>query len=163
MLYRGGIVNYNELAKDSDALRIRYQNMAIEVIKKNPIFGAGFHQLSIRTLEYTANDPNSPPDSGTHNIYLYLAAETGLISLAAFLLFILSLLVSALKTSSTPMEGSLLAIFIAFLFIGVCDFYPLLFQQGKLPFFLIAGLLAANVRLHKQPVLTNPSIKPVST
>ena len=29
-------------------------------------------------------------------------------------------------------------------FIGGCDFYPILFQQGKLMLFLIAGLLAAN-------------------
>ncbi len=150
---RGGIVNYNTLAKESDALRISYQNLALQVIKDYPLFGAGFQQLSIRGLDYFPKGQNFKPSSGTHNIYLYLAAETGLLSLSTFLLFILSLIWSAIKSPHTPLTASLTAIFIAFLFIGCCDFYPLLFQQGKLPFFLAAGLLAANLKRAKQEVL----------
>ena len=156
IVHRGGIVNYNGLSQASDALRIRYQNIALEIIKDNPLHGAGFHQLSIRALDYTKDDPNYAATSGTHNIYLYLAAETGLFSLAAFLFFIGSLLWAALRTPFTPYLPSLTAIFIAFLFIGGCDFYPLLFQQGKLLFFLTAGLLAGHVRL-KQDLLIEAS------
>ncbi len=146
---RGGIVNYNTLAKESDALRISYQNLALQVIKDYPLFGTGFHQLSIRGQDYLPQElkgDNFPASSATHNIYLYLAAETGLVSLAAFLLFIFSLLWAAVKSPITPLIASLTAIFIAFLFIGCCDFYPLLFQQGKLPFFLAAGLLGAHAK-----------------
>ncbi len=151
---RGGIVNYNGVAQGSDALRISYQNLALQVIKDFPLFGAGFDQLSIRGLDYLPQKPfggkEFPASSATHNIYLYLAGETGLLSLSAFLLFIFSLLWAASHTPLTPLTASLTAIFIAFLFIGGCDFYPLLFQQGKLPFFLAAGLLAANTRTAEQ-------------
>jgi O-antigen ligase len=143
---RGGIVNYNELAQGSDALRISYQNLALQIIKDYPLFGAGFHQLSIRGLDYLPKGHDVPASSATHNIYLYLAAETGLLSLTAFLLFIASLLWAAARSFLTPLTASLTAIFLAFLFIGCCDFYPLLFQQGKLPFFLAAGLLAATAK-----------------
>jgi O-antigen ligase len=149
---RGGIVNYNGLAQGSDALRISYQNLALQVIKDFPLFGAGFHQLSIRGLDYLPKGKEFPTSSATHNIYLYLAAETGVLSLSAFLLFIFSLLWAARHPPITPLAASLTAIFIAFLFIGCCDFYPLLFQQGKLPFFLAAGLLAANNKAAEREV-----------
>ena len=150
---RGGIVNYNLTAQGSDAQRIQFQNVALEIIKDHPLHGTGFQQLSVRTIDYVRNDPNYFQAGATHNIYLYLAAETGLFSLAAFLFFIFSLLWAALKSPCTPLLSSLTAIFIAFLFIGGCDFYPLLFQQGKIPFFLAAGLLALNSRWHRVPIL----------
>jgi O-antigen ligase len=140
---RGGIVNYNALSSGSDTLRLSYQKIALKVIKDYPIFGAGFQQLAMRSLDYIPKDQKIPTGA-THNIYLYLAGETGLISLAAFLFFIFSLLWAAIKSPFSPLLASLTAIFVAFLFIGGCDFYPLLFQQGKLPFFLAAALLAVN-------------------
>jgi len=150
---RGGIVNYNLTAQGSDAQRIQFQNVALEIIKDHPLHGTGFQQLSVRSIDYVRNNPNYFQSGATHNIYLYLAAETGLFSLAAFLFFILSLLWAALKSPGNPHLASLTAIFIAFLFIGGCDFYPLLFQQGKIPFFLAAGLLALNSRWHRAPIL----------
>lgn len=145
VIERGGIINYNHTAQGSDALRLRYQDIALQMIKDYPIFGTGFQQFSIRALDYTSNDPTYPIASGTHNIYLYLGAETGLISLTALLLWILSLLVNSFKQPFHPQTASLIVLFIAFLLIGFCDFYPLLFQQGALPFFLTAGLLAGHL------------------
>jgi demethylmenaquinone methyltransferase/2-methoxy-6-polyprenyl-1,4-benzoquinol methylase len=143
IVQRGGIVNYNKTAKGSDALRMRYQNIALNMIKDHPLFGAGFQQTSIRSLDYAPDDPHTPASGGVHNIYLYMAAETGLPSLIVFLCFIITLFSSALRAPFSPALASLIAIFSALLFIGGCDFYPLLFQQGKLPFFMLAGLLAA--------------------
>lgn len=145
-LYRGGIVNYEgSTAQGSDDVRFYYQNIALRLIEQYPLQGTGFHQLSLRAVELVPQDGEHPDTSiGTHNIYLYLAAELGLPALLAFLCFIASLLWAALKAPFTPHISSLMAIFLAFLFIGCCDFYPLLFQQGKLIFFFAAGLLAAN-------------------
>jgi O-antigen ligase len=143
IVHRGGIVNYNALAQGSDTMRIRYQNVALQILRDHLFNGAGFQQLSICALKYVKNDPNYVPESGTHNIYLHLAAETGIISLFAFLLFIATMLRKALGAPFHPLTVSLTAIFIAFLFIGLCDFYPILLQQGKVMFFLTAGLLAA--------------------
>ena len=151
--FRGGIVNYEEsLAQKSDEGRSYYQNLAMQLIEKHPWQGVGFQQLSLRTVELTGSPSNSyDPSIGTHNIYLYIAAEAGIPALIAFCLFISSLLWAALKAKFTPHISSLLAIFIAFLFIGCCDFYPILFQQGKLLFFLSAGLLAAHGCYEKTP------------
>ena len=144
---RGGIVNYNLVAQYSDNVRIHYQNVALKMIEKNPLLGVGFHQFSLRYPSYLpANSDTSIYHSAAHNIYLLIASESGLIALAAFLLWIGTLLYAALRSPVDPTSASLIAIFIAFLFIGACDFYPILFQQGKLLFFCTAGLLAAKVK-----------------
>lgn len=141
---RGGVFNYNHVAKGSDNVRLYYQDIALRMIKAKPLTGVGFSQMTLRTPEHLASHEDPAKSlSGTHNIYLFLAAETGLISLGAFLLFILLLLNAAFKAPFTQQHSSLVAIFFAFLFIGMCDFYPILFQQGKLLFFGFAGLLAA--------------------
>ncbi|MES2273034.1 MAG: O-antigen ligase family protein [Chlamydiota bacterium] len=152
-LHRGGIVNYNEVAQQSDGVRSFHQKVSLKMTWQNPLLGVGFTQYSIHAPQYFP--PNSDPlyhQTATHNIYLFLAAETGLISLGAFLLFLGCLARSALRVAINPITASLIASFIAFLFIGGCDFYPLLFQQGKLMFFSIAGLLAAHSRISSEEV-----------
>jgi O-antigen ligase len=145
--HRGGIVNYNPVAQNSDRVRIHYQNVAFSMIEKNPLFGVGFHQFGLRYPSYLPkNDTSNTYLTVTHNIYLLIASESGLIALTAFLLWIGTLLFAALRSPLDPINASLIAIFIAFLFIGACDFYPILSQQGKLLFFCTAGLLAANAR-----------------
>lgn len=146
---RGGIVNYNALAQGSDALRIAYQKVALQMLKEHPLQGSGFQQLSIRGASYIDDPANQA--GAAHNIYLYMAAENGPLCLLAFLCFIASLFFAALRTPYSPLFASLISMMTAFLFIGCCDFYPLLFQQGKLPFFLTAALLAANASYKKDP------------
>lgn len=137
-VYRGGIVNYNAVAQGSDKQRVEYQKTAIDVIKQNPVFGVGFDQFSERT-----NCPSAP-----HNIFLFLGCETGLIALSAFIFWVISLLFGAFKNPFNLEVTTLFSMFIAFLFIGLCDFYPILTHTGKMFLFLIAGLLAAFC--HKQ-------------
>jgi len=152
---RGGVVNYSQtLAKGSDQGRITYQHIAFEIIKENPIFGLGFNQFSEHSAPYLT--PAADPNTGPHNIYLFLACETGLISLFAFLFFIGALFWAAARTTLTLETATLTSIFILFLFIGGCDFYPTLFQQGKLMFFMTAGLLAAHLHFGRKSLPSNP-------
>lgn len=154
---RGGVVNYNSVVQISDQIRVEHQNLAWKIIKHNPFFGLGFNQFSERVGPYFL--PGTDPDTrGTapHNIFLFLACETGLISFAAFLFFAVFLLLKALLSPISIESATLTAIFIAFLFIGCCDFYPILFQQGKLMFFSVAGLLAGAVRKKNHSLLLNP-------
>lgn len=144
-LHRGGVLNYNSVSRESDNLRIHYQNIAFEMIKDHPLTGVGYHQFAYHSSKYEPPDsPFSGVVSGAHNIYLFLAAETGLISLAAFLLFLATILWRAIRSPFTLPLASLLAMFAALLFIGACDFYPISFQQGRLLLFVTAGLLAVN-------------------
>jgi O-antigen ligase len=144
VLSRGGVLNYSQPAQHSDSLRLYYQKIALRMIKDRPLTGVGYTEGTLRSPEYVM--PGEIPQeliSAAHNIYLFLAAETGLISLGSFLMFLLILLRAALKVPFTDQINSLFTIFIAFLFIGMCDYYPIFFQQGKLLFFGFAGLLAA--------------------
>jgi O-antigen ligase len=134
-LQRGGVVQY-------DQGRLDYQQVALGTIQKNPWIGVGYGQYELAL--------HSIP---VHNIYLLTATEIGLAALLVLLLWIGTLLFRAYQTISME-TGLLFAAFLAFLFIGCCDFYPILFQQGKLLFFGIAGLL---VRLSYPNDSTHPS------
>jgi O-antigen ligase len=145
--HRGGVLNYNAVAKQSDMIRHTHQKLALRILKDRPLTGLGFSQFSERSAPYFP--PETDPytrSTAPHNIFLFLACETGLISLAAFLSLIALLLWSTLRAPMTVEIATLTSLLIGFLFIGCCDFYPILFQQGKLMFFLLAGLLAAHVR-----------------
>jgi O-antigen ligase len=143
-LFRGGIINYNITSQQSDQIRLDAQHTAIEMIKDHLFTGVGFQQFSKAAAAY-----GNPV--GTHNIYLFLCSEMGLFAFIAFLGFLVSILIQAIKVPFTPEIASLLSIFIAFLFIGGCDFYPILFQQGKLMLFLTAALLVSQTRQSLPP------------
>ncbi len=143
ILDRGGVFNYNAVAKGSDAIRLFHQNLSWKIMKDNPVLGLGFTQYSEQAPAYLPESADAYTRStGPHNVFLFLACETGLISLCAFLFFLLNRIRGLFSTPNTLEKASLAACFFAFLFISCCDFYPILFQQGKLMFFLILGLLA---------------------
>ncbi len=147
-LQRGGIVNYNETARNSDQVRIIAQSTAIEMIKDHPVSGVGFQQFS-NVAESYGNK------TGAHNIYLFICSEMGIVALLAFLGFIAIVLRGALRSPFSPEMASLLSVFIAFLFIGGCDFYPITFQQGKLMFFITAALIMTSYANRKKEQLEN--------
>ena len=142
-LYRGGIVNYNICTKNSDTLRMRYQKVALRMTEKHPWLGVGYGQFSCRSIPFfdETMDPKLA-SSGVHNIYLRLGAETGLLSLCAFLCWAGSVLLLGWRSPLSLESGFLIASFLAILFIGCCDQYPIVFQQGMLMLFGVAGLLA---------------------
>lgn len=152
--HRGGVLNYNSVAKGSDDIRRIHQKLALQIIEDRPLTGLGFSQFSERSAPYFPAEADSYTRlTAPHNIYLFLACETGLISLISFLSMIALLLWSVFKTPMTLEIATFTALIIGFLFIGCCDFYPILYQQGKLMFFLIAGLLAAQTRKqHCRPI-----------
>jgi len=135
---RGGLVNYNALAKDSDQVRLQSQSISWEVIKKFPVTGLGFHNFEKGVKAHVKG-----PFAMVHNIYLLVATEMGLVALALFICFIGSSLRGFKENWQDPFYASLFCLFCGFLFIGGCDFYLLFFHQGKLMFFLIAALLTA--------------------
>lgn len=144
ILDRGGILNYNSVAKGSDSVRLIHQNLSWEIVKNNPLLGLGFSQYSERSHTYLHPHADEYTKStGPHNIFLFLACETGLISLGSLILFLFLRGRAFLQTTLSVEKASLVACFFAFLFIGCCDFYLILFQQGRWMFFLVMGLLAA--------------------
>lgn len=138
-LQRGGVVNYVPLNQASDAIRIRAQNLSLEMIRDHPFLGVGFNEYTQAARQYL---PQGKKAELPHNVYLLIATETGLISLAAYLGFLLTLFWRAARAPFSLETASLLSILAAFLFIGCCDFTPYFLQPGRMTFFLAAALLA---------------------
>lgn len=122
---------FNPIALASDQQRSELQATAWHFIQNNPLTGIGYTLYSVH--------------SGTlpvHNIYLLWTAETGLLSGFLLLLWVGRLVAQGRRAPPSPFLPALVAILGAFLFIGFCDLYFLLSQQGRLMFFLLAGLVA---------------------
>ncbi|MBU6446986.1 MAG: O-antigen ligase family protein, partial [Verrucomicrobia bacterium] len=150
--HRGGVANYNEWVQYSDNVRKVQQETGVQIAKAHALFGVGFTQFSERASSYFDQTlPQYIRATAPHNIFLFLACETGLISLAAFLIFLASCLWKFLRAPRTAETTLFFSLSAAFLFIGLCDFYPILFQQGRLMLFLIAGLLIANSQKAAHP------------
>ena len=142
-LERGGIVNYNTVSHTSDHERIVYQEVALKMAKQNPFFGVGFNNFLLEMERFIGGGERPILFQVPHNMYLLLLSEVGVPGLCLFLLFIASTLLGALRGEKTLFSLTLLALFFAFLWLGACDYYPLITQHGNLLFFMIAGLLAS--------------------
>ena len=141
LLQRGGVVSYTWLTKEADILRLGYQDIALKMMADNPFLGVGFDHFLVHLQDYEEISP-----SFVHNIYLLIGSETGLLGLGCFSMLIFSTLKRGWEEKQDPLVATALAIFLGLLALGFCDFYLIFHQQGKLLFFLAAGLLAA-----KQP------------
>jgi O-antigen ligase len=148
---RGGITNYNRSAQFSDFGRKVLHQAGYEIVKDHPLLGVGFSQFTLRSENYfPPHLPSFIKESAPHNIFLYIASETGLISLFALLFTIASIFWRFLFLPLNIERITFASLAIAFIFIGFCDFYPLLHQQGKLIFFLIFALFASHLRNNHQ-------------
>ncbi len=147
---RGGVVNYNRVSRDSDNGRIYFQNIALSMIKAHPVTGVGLGQYVAHVQEFAPAPLTSYQFFPVHNIFLFVTAETGVIGLLCFLLFIGSILRKVLKAEMTLPLIALLSTFAGLLFIGCCDFYLVGEQHGKILFFTIAGLLSLQTGVKKR-------------
>lgn len=151
LLARGGILNWNGFVQASDTGRMIYNQIAFGIIKAHPLLGIGYNCFTIAPSEFFPGPDVYSWRSWAHNVYLLIAAETGVIGLGCFLVFLFSLIRPFFKQTLTLISITLLAIFVGFLLIGLFDFYFLIVQSGKLMFFLFSGMLAAQrVSAHSQ-------------
>jgi putative inorganic carbon (HCO3(-)) transporter len=68
--------------------RFTLWNRALEMVKAKPLTGVGINTYSIESEKYRKDDKDNLAHYYAHNSYLQLAAESGLISLGLFLLFL---------------------------------------------------------------------------
>ena len=151
---RGGILNYNSVTEYADTERVKYLKIAVEMIKDHPLLGIGFNNFQLAAQPFQAEFPGHIFFSKVHNIYLLMASETGLIGGGLFLLFLGAILKVALravfsrpndlsKDAAPQEEIFLFATFLGLLLIGICDFYFLNTQHGRIIFFGFSALLYA--------------------
>ena len=134
------------LAEQSVSLRWLYNEIAALMIANNPLTGVGFGNFTNRMAEFLpyGTSLESWAIQPVHNIYLLIAAETGVIGLFFFLWFLISIVIKtigSLRLNFTLERLTLLLITLAFLFIGLFDHFFLTLQQGHLMLWIILALL----------------------
>lgn len=139
-LERGGIINYNEFVGRADRDRVHYQNVALTMVKAHPFLGVGLKQFPIEMHRYIEEGAAILQLQTVHNVYLLLAAETGLIGLSLFLAFIALTLWKLWRCPPTLERAVLLSMWAFILWLGCCDHFLITTHHGRLLFFLTAGL-----------------------
>src|SRR3989344_3809607 len=134
------------LAEQSVSLRWLYNEIASLMIANNPLTGVGLGNFTNRMAEFLpyGTSLESWAIQPVHNIYLLIAAETGVIGLFFFLWFLISVVIKtigSLRLNFTLERLTLLLITLAFLFIGLFDHFFLTLQQGHLMLWIILALL----------------------
>jgi len=138
------------LKEEAVSLRIFYNETALTTISRQPGLGLGINNFvwEIRDELYLLAPWMHQP---VHNIYLLIAAETGLLGLVAFLMFIFLSIMSLRgvppwrddEAISFISRNLFILLILSFLFIGLFDHFFLTLQQGQLLFWLVLGLIAA--------------------
>ena len=138
---RGGVFNYNQIAKGSDEIRLNYQQAALDYSKNDRLLGVGWHHCFINMARISTEYKDAKMIDA-HNIYLMIFTAAGLFAFVCFMGFIVSILVHSLKQVFDPLSFVLFTIFVFLLWVGCCDYLLIKSVNGRLFFFLIAGLLS---------------------
>jgi len=139
----------NRLEAISQTERISQIGEAWQIIKTAPIFGVGLNNYTVR-LDKMQHGKPAYLLQPTHDIYLLIAAELGIIGLIIFIVF-----VGALFLTARAQSGFLLpiAIISPFLLIGLFDHYLWTSYSGIIIFYL--GLTFTIVDVNLQTQTTN--------
>jgi len=136
-----------DIGEQAVNLRAMYNKVAFDFIKKSPVFGVGIgnfvyeFKLNFGDMEFWRYQP-------VHNLYLLIAAETGIFGLVLFLGFFGLLLRSIflIKRINSSRNKALYFYFLLstfyFLLLGLTDHYFWTLQQGMLMMWMIFGIIS---------------------
>ncbi len=131
-----------DISPQEEAVSLRGFYNKVSFFEK-PFFGVGIDNFVNWFKEI---NPGLTPNlyQPVHNIYLLIFSETGILGLAAFLMFLFSIVKDYLKIKfSRPFHYSFLIILVSLLFLGFFDHFLWTLQQGQLMFWLIISLISS--------------------
>lgn len=153
------IVNRRTFSDDYDAAQSRIPQMqvALNIIKTNPLLGVGINNYTEVMHEYDTTDIKltSITRHQVHNIFLQIAAEMGIMGLAIFIWLVLMVYkegLSYIKSSEGTMSGIVVGIIAgtsAFLIHGLVDAASL-GNHLFLIFWFFAGIIIAIRKIESQ-------------
>jgi hypothetical protein len=137
---------------DSRSVTDRYffNQLGLNLIKTHPLFGVGVGNYVPALQERYQLEPWQYQPA--HNIFIFTAAEIGLVGLGLFGLILINVFYRLKNISIDPLSGSVIVIGVLFLIMGQVDHYFVTIQQGRLMFATVLGLVAALPNLYE----TNP-------
>ena len=126
-------------------LRVLYNGAAWNMIKQSPSWGVGQGNF-VLIFGQSYDKLQSWVWQPVHNVYLLIAAETGISGLLAFLAFLFLTIKSAWLQRKNLLVSCLLSLVSFLLIIGLFDHLTWDLQQGQIMFWLALGLLASSPR-----------------
>lgn len=145
-----GFINENDTVQGSNKERFVNFRVSLGMIADKPLLGVGFDSYQIVKSLYNPTPEPLDKLAPVHNSYLLIAAETGLLGLAAYLFFILSVLIRALKAPFNGLHASLFISFLGFLYLNCLDYGFYLMNNLTYFFFAVAALLVTHSMLSKK-------------
>jgi len=124
-------------------LRVFYNQAAAGLMGKHLFVGTGQGNF-VTALAQNHADLAFWVWQPVHNVYLLVAAETGIIGLLAFLAFLFLTIKAAWRRKSEFNNSHLLFVIGCLLFFGLFDHFLWDLQQGQLLFWILLGILSAH-------------------
>ena len=119
-----------------------YNKIALNMIQAKPVWGVGLKNFVVAMDDYAPERLLPFLHQPVHNIYLLIAAETGILGLFVFLVVSFYVIKNIVRHEPGVLKYTLLIIFFGMLTLGLFDHYFFTIQQGSLMFWLMLGLAA---------------------
>lgn len=124
--------------------RVALNRIGLAVVRGNP-FGVGIGNQVLTAVKRNLYVPHGFRESWTwepiHNLYLLIAAEIGVVGLAAFLVFLCLLFIRAWQGGDPRERMTALTLLFTLLVLGLFDHFFWTIEQGRLMLWLAIGML----------------------
>ena len=154
--------NYNILNLESDESlnqRLNFYSIAIELFNQKPIFGHGIGSWKYESLAYKKSEDNTVLiPYYTHNDFLQILVETGIIGLGIYFVILLSLFNNLLKLFKRDKNISIFIILFVLFFLNSMINFPLHRSQEFIPFILCCSLIMSSVEVKDSSSGSKPFI-----
>ena len=154
--------NYNILNLESDESlnqRLNFYSIAIELFDQKPIFGHGIGSWKYESLAYKKSEDNTVIiPYYTHNDFLQILVETGIIGLGIYFVILLYLFNNVLKLFKRDKNMSIFIILFVLFFLNSMINFPLHRSQEFIPFILCCSLIISSFEVKDSSSGSKPFI-----
>ena len=154
--------NYNILNLESDESlnqRLNFYSIAIELFDQKPIFGHGIGSWKYESLAYRKSEDNTfLIPYYTHNDFLQVLVETGIIGLGIYFVILFYLFYNMFKLFKRDKNMSMFIILFILFFLNSMINFPLHRSQEYIPFILCCSLIMSNVEVKESSSRSKPFI-----
>jgi len=153
---------FNLTTDESTNQRINFYSLALDLFSNKPITGHGLGSWKYESLKY--KDSTSKTilvPYYTHNDFLQILVELGVLGLIIYLVFFRNLLIRLMvKLQNTDAKKILLISIIMFFLNSMLNF-PIHRSQEYIPFIIIAALVFALTKNDNKPIIQTSYIVPL--
>ncbi len=141
----------NLLEDDSSVQRLSFYEASISLFKQKPFFGHGLGSWKYKSLQYNRqNNKNILLPYYTHNDFLQILMETGIIGLFIYLLFFYSITFRLLTSLKNNKNYNFLIIMLVVVIFNSLINFPIHRSQEYIPFIMCCSFIYTTGNERKQ-------------